>query len=126
MAPGDLETGPYMGMLLAFRILAVLVAAIASVLSFGLFMAELAVYLCLVYAISAFFVGACVPRAWYLAIVISWLPLCLAPEYAGDLIKGASLDAFIFALSPLAALLGGCLGSWSARRWLMPFRTLAS
>jgi hypothetical protein len=116
------ETGPYIGMLLAFRILAVLLAVVASVLSLGLFMAELVVHLWLVYAISAFFIGACVPRAWYLAVVISWLPIVLAPESASYLMKGASLDSLMFTMSPLAALVGGYLGSRSARRWLTSFR----
>jgi hypothetical protein len=74
----------------------------------------------LIYATSAFFVGAWVPRAWYLAIAIAWLPVALAPEFIAGLATGVSLDALMFGLSPFAALIGGYLGSWSARRWLTP------
>jgi hypothetical protein len=84
-------------------------------------MAESLAPIWLIYAISAFFVGAWVPRAWYLAIAISWLPLALAPEFVANLIRGVSLEALMFVLSPLATLVGGYLGSWCARRWVTPW-----
>jgi len=114
------ESPSYVASLVTLRILTFLFAVGGSWLSFGLFMGEFLAPIWLIYATSAFFVGAWVPRAWYLAIAIAWLPVALAPEFIAGLATGVSLDALMFGLSPFAALIGGYLGSWSARRWLTP------
>jgi len=78
------------------------------------------VQLYLLYAVCGFTIGACLPRWWFLAVAVAWLPLMLLPESLAAFHKGAlSLDTALFAFSPVVPIFSGSLGSVvSRKRWI--------
>ncbi|MEL7475211.1 MAG: hypothetical protein AAGJ55_03150 [Cyanobacteria bacterium J06555_12] len=113
-------------MALTARMVLVALALASSLLSIGLFMAgtgenniPLVRKIWLLYLISGFAIGCCLPRRWYVAVLVAWLPLMLLPEYLWGLAAGGGnrqnaaneMAAIMFATSPLIALLGGWLGA---------------
>lgn len=110
----------------ALRFLAVSCAFAASLLSIGLFMAgagpdsfHFVARIWLLYCVSALVIGACLPRWWWLAIAVAWLPIMLAPEFIAGLVAGGTTpEALMFLSSPLVALFSGYAGARATRRWL--------
>ena len=108
------------------RVIGVFVAGAASLLSIPLFMAATpdgnlgwVFYLWLLYCVCGFGIGCSLPGAWYLALLVAWMPLTLTPEYLGYISRGDDSWATpMFLLSPVFALVSGYLGSRFAR-WVV-------
>ena len=106
------------------------VAVASSLLSIGLFMAAigdnnlpLVSRLLALYFVSAFVIGACVPRWWCCAMAVAWLPLLMLPGFLSGALNGQTFQqssdnqaaALLFVCSPLVALAAGYIGSWFSR-----------
>ena len=119
------RSGATRASLLIMRYLLVAIALASSLFSVGLFMAgigenniPLVTEMWLLYFVSAFVIGACLPHWWYSAVAVSWLPLMLLPMIFLGFLRGETtqqnsanvLAAIMFALSPCVALAAGYLG----------------
>jgi hypothetical protein len=110
------------------RLIAPIVAFAASlVLSFPIFMGGIGdlswnlfvlFELYLLYGVCGFTIGACLPRWWFLAVGVAWLPLMLFFESLGYIrIEDPPLDTVLFTFSPLVPIVSGYLGSVVSRKW---------
>lgn len=121
-------------LLILARCLLVALALASSLLSIGLFMAgigdnnlPLVTQMWILYFLSALVIGACIPRRWYCAIAVAWLPLLLLPEVLLSALFGQTvqqsaanqLAVVMLMLSPLVALTAGYVGSKITRACLV-------